>query len=425
MSIISKRVEITPSKLSTTGNGTQWAPVAHHDIPSRQTSTTHQNIHPRQAPTTESTFHSTSTITERKPLIRRDHHPQPIGKIWSVNEWGRLEEIILGNPQNAFLPSMQDISHQNFDRPAEEILHQITATSMPQWIIEETLEDLEAMAELLTRFGVVVHRSDSLHSTDPIRSPYWIAEPESAINIRDLTLIHGNLVIDAPSPTRKRYYEGLAVRGLFDQYRSQRRDSWFVAPPRPKLFDDTYDLARPRGINNTEPLFDAANCIRLGSDVIIDINNTANRVGAEWIQQALDHHYGETRVKVHPVSLSPDHLDVIIVPLCEGVAVINPKYVDRDSLPACLSNWKLIESPAMVPQPFNSTSSKASNWIGLNLLVLDGTERTVIVEERQLPLIRQLEKYGFQPVPVRWRHGRTWGGSFHCVTLDVHRLGVI
>lgn len=348
-----------------------------------------------------------------------------ISNIWSVNEWGRLREIILGNPRNAILPSMDDVSQRNFDRPSQADLRKAVHRRMPDWVIEETLEDLDDLERLLSSYGVIVHRADPLYSTDAVRSPHWTAQPESAINIRDLTLIHGNLVVDAPSPTRGRYYEGLAVRNLMDDYRSRQRKAWFVAPPRPSLLDDCYDLSRSRGINNIEPLFDAANCIRMGRDVIIDINNTANRAGAVWIQQALDRHYGLGMVRMHSVSLSPDHLDVVIVPLREGTAVINPRYVRRDALPPCLANWDLVESPAMVPQPYFSGTSKASNWIGLNLLVLDGDERTVIVEERQIPLRRALEQRGFHPIPARWRHGRTWGGSFHCVTLDVHRIGVL
>ncbi len=346
-----------------------------------------------------------------------------ISKIWSVNEWGRLREIVLGNPCNAMLPSMDDISQRNFDRPSKDDLWKAVHRQMPNWVIEETLEDLDGMEQVLSSFGIIVHRADELHSIDSVSSPNWTAQPESAINIRDMTLIHGSLVIDAPSPTRGRYYEGFAIRGLLDAYRSRHRNAWFMSPPRPSLLDPCYDLSRPRGINNTEPLFDAANCIRLGRDILIDINNTANPAGAEWIQQALDGCYGTGAVRIHSVSLSPDHLDVIIVPLCEGTAVINPRYVNRDVLPRCLASWELIESPEMVPQPYFSGTSKASNWIGLNLLVLDGDDRTVIVEERQIPLIRTLEQHGFRPVPVRWRHGRTWGGSFHCVTLDVHRMG--
>jgi len=346
-----------------------------------------------------------------------------ISKIWSINEWGKLCEVLLGDPRGAFLPSMDDISQRNYDRLTPQESSKVVPRAMPDWVIDETLEDIESLAKVLTNLGVTVHRADRLDSTVPIHTPYWTAQQETAINIRDMTLIHGNLVIDAASPTRGRYFESFAVRDLFDDYRNRLNHAWFAAPPRPRLFENTYDLTRPRGINNTEPLFEAANCVRLGRHVIVDVNNTANDLGVDWIRQAFDRHFGPGTVTVHSVSLSPDHIDVIIVPLCEGHALINPEYVKSGNLPDCITAWDLIPAPDMVPQPYFSSSPKASNWIGLNLLVIDGEERTVIVEERQLPLIRKLEQLGFRPIPVRWRHGRTWGGSFHCVTLDVHRLG--
>jgi N-dimethylarginine dimethylaminohydrolase len=60
----------------------------------------------------------------------------------------------------------------------------------------------------------------------------------------------------------------------------------------------------------------------------------------------------------------------------------------------------------------------ASQSIGMNVLSLD--EEHVVV---QVPLIRNLEKAGFTPIVVRWRHGRSLGGGFHCVTLDIRRTG--
>jgi glycine amidinotransferase len=63
----------------------------------------------------------------------------------------------------------------------------------------------------------------------------------------------------------------------------------------------------------------------------------------------------------------------------------------------------------------------ASQSIGMNVLSLDPEK--VLVQDIQVPLIRNLEKAGFTPVLCRWRHGRTLGGGFHCATLDVRRRG--
>lgn len=346
-----------------------------------------------------------------------------IQRIFSVNEWGRLREIIIGNPDQAWLPSMNDLSQRNFDRLEEHECIGMVGKPMPEWVIEQTAEDIEGLANTLKSFDVKTHFADSLDGSQPVVTPYWTAEQESFINIRDITLIYGDLVIDSPSPTRGRQFETLAVRRIFSQAKKNGVEFHHISPPRPQLLDDCYDLARPQGLNETEPLFDAANCVRLGSDIIIDINNTANSCGADWLQRNLDSFFGTRKVTVHKVSFSPDHIDVVIVPLREGQLLYNPKYVHPDQLPEAVSNWDLIEAPPMISQPFFSGTPKASDWIGLNLLVLDGESKCVIVEKEQTHLIKLLDRLGYQTVPVRWRHGRTWGGAFHCVTLDVCRDG--
>ena len=228
---------------------------------------------------------------------------------------------------------MDDISQLNFDRLDSEEVKMAISSKMPAQVVDETHEDLEQLRRVLVDQGVRVINGLTLDCTFPVESPYWKAEQESAINLRDLTMIHGDLTIDAPSPTRGRYFEGFAVRKLFLEYYKQRNYFGLLCPPRPQLFDNTYDLSRECGINETEPLFDAANCMRLGRDIIIDINNTANLAGAQWLQSTLDCYHGRGVVKVHTVSLSPDHIDVVFIPLCEGTALINPNYVTDDNLP--------------------------------------------------------------------------------------------
>ena len=63
----------------------------------------------------------------------------------------------------------------------------------------------------------------------------------------------------------------------------------------------------------------------------------------------------------------------------------------------------------------------SNDGIGRNLLMID--PETVVVDEIQIPLIRALEKRRFTVIPLPYRHGRTLGGSWHCITLDTNRDG--
>jgi glycine amidinotransferase len=44
-----------------------------------------------------------------------------------------------------------------------------------------------------------------------------------------------------------------------------------------------------------------------------------------------------------------------------------------------------------------------------------------MVEEHQVGLMRELEKWGIDSVPVRMRHARTFSGGPHCITTDLVR----
>ena len=62
---------------------------------------------------------------------------------------------------------------------------------------------------------------------------------------------------------------------------------------------------------------------------------------------------------------------------------------------------------------------RASEWVGINLLSID--ENTVVVDNRQTELIKELKKYKIEALDCKIRHSRTLGGSFHCVTCDTIR----
>ena len=61
----------------------------------------------------------------------------------------------------------------------------------------------------------------------------------------------------------------------------------------------------------------------------------------------------------------------------------------------------------------------SSPWVGMNFLSID--PQTVVVDKRQLKLIKKFESLKFTVVPVQMRHIYTQGGGIHCATLDTVR----
>ena len=65
--------------------------------------------------------------------------------------------------------------------------------------------------------------------------------------------------------------------------------------------------------------------------------------------------------------------------------------------------------------------SFCSVWLSMNLLVLD--PKTVCVEAEEKEQMEQLDKLGFEVVPVPLWDVAAFGGGLHCATADVYREG--
>jgi N-dimethylarginine dimethylaminohydrolase len=348
--------------------------------------------------------------------------PQPPdpGAIQVHNEWDPLESIIVGTARGARCPRYDRSFHATFyhDLPRA----QVPTGPFPERVLTEAEEDLDALAALLVRAGVTVHRPRPTDCAASFSTPDWTSDGLYHYCPRDLLLAVGDTVIECPLPMRARFLEARAYRHLMlDAIRAGSR--WISAPP-PVLADSLYDLedpARP-GLLEDEPAFDAANVLRMGRDLLYLRSNTGNALGAQWLAATLGPGY-----RVHLCrDLYPHiHLDTTLVLLRPGLVLANPERVTADNLPAPLKGWDLIYSPEMVDIGHCAGHARpcASIWIGMNFLMLD--PHTALVEERQVPLMRLLARYGIDPVPIRLRHARTLGGGAHCVTLDTRRRGTL
>jgi glycine amidinotransferase len=174
-------------------------------------------------------------------------------------------------------------------------------------------------------------------------------------------------------------------------------------------------------VNESEPVFDAADFVRCGRDLFVTRSNATNRTGIEWLRR----HLGDG-FRIHEIRsrcLQPLHIDTTFMPLAPGKVLVNPEYIDRAALPAILRSWDVMVAPE--PDPIrglrNAHLSMVSKWIGMNVLMLD--PKRVVVDESQVSMMRLLREHGFEPIPCPFMHYKPFGGSFHCATLDVRRRG--
>jgi glycine amidinotransferase/scyllo-inosamine-4-phosphate amidinotransferase 1 len=160
---------------------------------------------------------------------------------------------------------------------------------------------------------------------------------------------------------------------------------------------------------------DAANVCRLGDKMLYLESASGNQKAYRWLCEQ----FPDVTIELCNFYAGV-HIDSTIVPLREGLVMLNGSRVRFDSVPKVFDGWHKIWVNDVVAQDFYQYPY-ASKWIAMNMLVVD--PHTVICDVDQPELIKTLKSYQFEVVPLRLRQSRTLGGGFHCVTLDLVRQG--
>lgn len=328
------------------------------------------------------------------------------------SEWQPLRRVVVGRACGAQVPRVKDESLHAVDYGAlsDAAFEAIATGPLPRRVIEETEEDLARFVEQLESLGIQVDRPAPADFSEIRTVGRWRVDGYSAYCPRDTVFTVGHHAIETPMALRHRQDEARLLRHIVQT----------VQAPRPQLLDSLYNrstLGVPT-LCNDEPVFDAANCLKLGRDILFLIANTGNQAGADWLQEFLGPPY-----RVHPVRdvYAFVHIDSTIVPLRPGLVLLNPERVNERNMPQYLRRWDKIYAPPPVSLPADPAWSPASKWIGLNLLSL--SPELVVVEEHQTGLMRELKSHGIDSLPIRLRHTRTMKGGPHCATLDLIRDG--
>jgi glycine amidinotransferase len=347
-----------------------------------------------------------------------------IGVVNSHDEWSPLEEVIVGTPYH--LDYHDDSSFRLFfhDNLRDANSRGVFARRKPDnRLRDECLEDAAGFVEILEQAGVTVRRPQALTTVPTVSTPHWTAPMGHALMSRDNFLVVGDEIIETPPLVRARYFEADLYRELFTEYFN--RGARWTSVPKSRLLDRNFDYSYliENGYDGPVPedaffeiMFDGAQILRLGADLVFNASTENHRMGARWLARHLGEEY-----TVHEISVADNHIDGKILPLRPGTLLVRAG-VDVESLPKDLQRWdivwyELFDRPVEAEQ--DGVPFLASQSIGINVLSLD--EERVLVQDIQVPLMRSLERAGFTPIPCRWRHGRSLGGGFHCMTLDIRR----
>jgi len=301
--------------------------------------------------------------------------------ISSYNEWDPLKEVVVGSASHANWP----VNDPVFSQESKKTLWKETPVPsgpVPQWIIDEANEDLQILADTLVQLGITVHRPGDMN----------FQKLDGMYNYcpRDRLIVAGDTVVDTAMmyPCRDR-----EIQALYEVVTSAKE---FKTMPRDRRM-----------------VLDAANVCRLGKTWLYLLSDSGNEIALAWLRQQFP------EIEIEACNFYAGvHIDSTVVPLREGLVMLNGARVTEDTCPRVFKKWDKIYVDDVVAQGFHNYPY-ASKWIAMNMLVVD--PHTVIVDKNQPELIRTLEQWNFTCIPLELRHSRTLGGGFHCVTLDLHR----
>ena len=301
--------------------------------------------------------------------------------IYSINEWDSIKEIVVGRADFANWPTDDPVFAQESEKTTWRETP-VPSGPVPDWIIDEANEDLDLLASTLEMCGATVHRPKAINFQE--RGGMYNYCP------RDRLLIHGSTVVDPAMMYPCRDMESEALEEVI--YRA----------------DTVHRMPRDQDM-----VLDAANVLRLNNKMLYLQSASGNQKAAKWLMNK----FPDVLIEVCNF-YSGVHIDSTIVPLREGLVMVNASRVNADNLPRVFDNWEVVWVTDVVAQDFYQYPY-ASKWIAMNMLVVD--PETVIVDKHQTNLMNMLEIYNFTVIPLELRHSRTLGGGFHCVTLDLVR----
>ena len=299
----------------------------------------------------------------------------------SQNEWDPLQSVIVGTAEYANWPS-QDKAFREMEHSTRWKETPIPSGAVPDFVIEQTERELEEMCNVLIQHNVDVHRPNWYN--------YQRADSMYGYCPRDRLLVIDDKIVNCNMRFPIRQHE-----------------------------IDTYDFLPDENIitvDDPEVVFDAANVLRLGDDLLYLVSDSGNLKGAKWLQAT----FPNKRVHVLDNIYQGVHIDSTITALNDHTVVLNGGRINEKNLPEVFKDWDCIyfNSEDVTPSGFYKYPY-ASKWMALNMFSINPT--TVMVDRDQAKIINALEKKNFTVIPLKLSHARTLGGGFHCCTLDLWR----
>jgi scyllo-inosamine-4-phosphate amidinotransferase 1 len=303
--------------------------------------------------------------------------------IYTENEWDPLQAIVVGSATQANWPTTDPVFAEE-GKKTTWTETPVPSGPVPEFIVDQANRELDMLSETLVRLGVTVRRPQ----------PMDFVETGGMYNYcpRDRLLVWQDTVVDVNMMYPCRNQEITNYQRILEQARTV--------------------LTMPR---DSGMVLDAANVCRLGNVWLFLESASGNRAAYDWLCER----FPEVTIELCNFYAGV-HIDSTIVPLREGLVMLNASRVNANNCPRAFADWQKIwvTDEMIQPQEFYQYPY-ASKWIAMNMLVID--PETVIADAAQTHLHQVLKQHGIDVIPHTLTHARTLGGGFHCVTLDLRR----
>lgn len=351
--------------------------------------------------------------------------------IHSNTSFGKLKEVIVGR-ELSLESRVADITFKNFYKESlgQEIYEQrFDGYKISKKLIDKRNIDLDNLANILQKLNIIVYRPDTINKVVHFQTPTFRSEMSSASNVRDITLVYNDYIVETPTYVRNRYFENMSLYKVFSKCYDNGYGGKWIKAPATQLLESTIDLddwKLKRDFSNIpsnfEMAIDGAQFLRIGKDVIVNVTTYNHYLGFQWVKSF----FPETQF--HMISIADNHIDGAIACLKPGMFLVDPKYKNiKDLLPQKFKTWeflmpneddltKNIDIRGMTDVDIRLASSR-----GMDINILSIDENTCVVSNRAVCVKNLLERNGFNVISVQLDNGEIFAGGIHCSTLDLIR----
>ena len=227
----------------------------------------------------------------------------------SWNEWDPLKHVIVGRADGCCIPAPEPALDAKVPEDSDMKGEYGPRTKET---VAKANELLDNFASILEKRDIKVDRPIPINHNQKISTPDWeVKSMFGCMPARDIILTVGNEMLEATMSYRCRWFEYLNYRPLIQKYFNEDKNMRHESAPKPRLTDADYRkdyLSDKIGVQKRldwtekkyfvtteeEPLFDAADILRFGKDLVVQHGFTTNLKGIEWLKRHFTNH------RIHP-----------------------------------------------------------------------------------------------------------------------------